>query len=119
MVGDHPSLRTICGIGPHIIMYARTDEQLPRTENSVEGWHRSFQAGFGSYYPIFWRYLSHLIKEDAVHELRRSQLLVGQQAPPSRKRYADCNARLLTVVRDCAQRDGLGYLRGVAYNISF
>ena len=47
-------------------------------------------------------------------------MLVGQQAPPPRKRYADCNARLLTVVRDYSiQRDGLEYLRGVAYNISF
>ena len=100
-------------------MYARTDAQLPRTNNSVEGWHRSFQAGLGSYHPNFWRFLSYLISEDAVHELRRSQMLVGQQAPPPRKRYADCNARLLTVVRDYSQRDGLDYLRGVAYNISF
>ena len=63
--------------------------------------------------------MSCLISEDAVHELRRSQMLVGQQAPPPRKRYADCNARLLTVVCDYSQRDGLDYLRGVAYNISF
>lgn len=87
-------------------MYARTDAQLPRTNNSVEGWHRSFQAGLGSYHLNLWRFLSYLISEDAVHELRRSQLLVGQQAPPP-------------VVRDYAQRDGLDYLRGVAYNISF
>jgi len=63
--------------------------------------------------------LSYLISEDAVHELRRSQLLAGQQALPPRKRYADCNARLLSVVRDYAQRDELDYLHGVAYNISF
>jgi len=63
--------------------------------------------------------LSYLISEDAVHKLRRSQLLVGQQALPPHKRYADCNARLLTVVRDYAQRNGLDYLRGVAYDISF
>lgn len=35
-------------------MYARTDAQLPRTNNSVEGWHRSFQAGLSSYHPNFW-----------------------------------------------------------------
>jgi len=44
--------------------------------------------------------VSYLISEDAVHELRRSQLLAGQQAPPPRKRYADCNAQLLIVVGD-------------------
>ena len=26
------------------IMFNRTDEELPRTNNSVEGWHRSFQG---------------------------------------------------------------------------
>ena len=77
-------------------MYARTDAHLPRTNNSVEGWHRSFQAGLGSYHLNFWRFLSYLISEDAVHELRRSQLLVGQQAPPP-------------VVRHYAQRNGLDY----------
>jgi len=53
----------------------------------LEGWHRSFQAGLGSYHPHFWRFLSYLISEDAVHELRRSQLIVGQQARPPRERY--------------------------------
>ena len=34
-------------------MFHRTDEELPRTNNSVEGWHRSFQAHVSSSHPIF------------------------------------------------------------------
>ena len=31
-------------------MYHRTDEELPRTNNSVEGWHRSFQRHVSAYH---------------------------------------------------------------------
>ena len=77
-------------------MYTWTDQQLPRTNNAIAGWHHSFQAGRGSYYPNFWRFLSYLISEYAIRELCRSQRTAGQSALPQRKRYADCNLRLLT-----------------------
>ena len=34
-------------------MFHRTDDELPRTNNSVEGWHRSFQAHVSSCHPVF------------------------------------------------------------------
>ena len=35
-------------------MYNQTIDDLPRTNNAVEGWHRSFQANVGAYHPNFW-----------------------------------------------------------------
>ena len=45
-------------------MFNRTDNELPRTNNSVEGRHRSFQADISSCHPVFWRFLSVLQSEE-------------------------------------------------------
>ena len=39
-------------------MYHRSDVELPRTNNSVEWWYRSFQGYLSSCHPIFWKFLS-------------------------------------------------------------
>ena len=38
-------------------MFHRTDDELPRTNNSVEGWHRSFQCSLSACHPTFWKFL--------------------------------------------------------------
>ena len=37
-------------------MFNRTDDELPRTNNSVEGWHRSFQGHVSACNPVFWKF---------------------------------------------------------------
>ena len=34
-------------------MFHRTDAELPRTSNIIEGWHRSFNVQVSSYHPTF------------------------------------------------------------------
>ena len=34
-------------------MFNRTDDELPRANNSVEGWHRSFQGHISACHPVF------------------------------------------------------------------
>ena len=45
-------------------IFNRTDDELPRTNNSVEGWHRSFQGHVSTCHPVFWKFLSVLEKEE-------------------------------------------------------
>ena len=47
-------------------MYHRTDDELPRTNNSVEGWHRSFQGHIASCHPVFWKFLNILQREESL-----------------------------------------------------
>ena len=47
-------------------MYARVHEELPRTNNAVEGWHRGFATNLGAYHPNFWRYLDMYTQERAM-----------------------------------------------------
>ena len=45
-------------------MFNRTDDELPRTSNSVEGWHRSFQGHVSAYHPVFLKFLFVLQKAE-------------------------------------------------------
>ena len=47
-------------------IFNRTDDELPRTNNSVEGWHRSFQGHVSTCHPVFWKFLSVLEKEENI-----------------------------------------------------
>ena len=42
------------------------DEELPRTNNSVEGWHRSIRCHVSACHPNFWRFLEMSKKEETV-----------------------------------------------------
>ena len=49
-------------------MFNRTDQELPRTNNSIEGWHRSFQGHLSACHPNFWKFINIFKKEQAyVH----------------------------------------------------
>ena len=43
----------------------------------------------------------------------------GHPPPTQRRRYIDCNARILTIVDDYPNRHHIRYLRGIAHNLAF
>ena len=45
-----------------------------------------------------------------------NQYIAGIDPPPSRKVYRDTAQRILSIVRDYANRDLLDYLQGLAHN---
>ena len=44
--------------------FHRTDDELPRTNDAVEGWHRGFQAHVSACHPVFWKFPEVLQKEE-------------------------------------------------------
>ena len=72
-------------------MFHRTDGEIPRTNNSVEGWHRSFQAHVSSCHPILWKLLQILQNEENYIRVKIIRNEVGHPAEPQRRRYMDCN----------------------------
>ena len=63
-------------------MFHRTDEEIPKTNNSVEGWHRSFHARVSSCHPIFWKFLQILQNEENYIRVKIIQNEVGHPAKP-------------------------------------
>ena len=90
-------------------MFHRTDAELPRTNNSIEGWHRSFNAQVSSYHPTFWKSLDNLNREESLTRAQILHCLGGHAPPPQRQRYVDSSARILRIVDDYSHREPIYY----------
>ena len=98
-------------------VHNRVEEGLPRTNNHIEGWHRRMQSNVGAHHPSIWHFLDVLRREQSLNEVIITQIRTGQPAPPQRGKYKAVNERLVTVVRDYANRSVHDFLRGIAHNI--
>ena len=87
----------------------RVLESLPRTNNSVEGWHCGFQSSLQCSHPTLWKLLDQLIRENELHRLTVVQLLAGQTHKPKRV-YRISNERTVNVVADYSNRTFVEFL---------
>ena len=71
--------------------FHRTHEELPRTNNYVEGWHRNVRIIFMCYHPTFWKSIILLKKEQTLNRVDMVQAEVGHPPPAQWRRYVDCN----------------------------
>jgi hypothetical protein len=94
----------------------RVVESLPRTNNSVEGWHCGFQSSLQCSHPTLWKLLEQLKRENELHKLTVVQLLSGQTYRPKRV-YRITNERISNVVADYGNRTFIEFLRGIAHNL--
>ena len=95
-------------------MFNRTDDELPRTNNSVEGWHRGFQGHISACHPLLV-----LQKEENMIRISIVQHLAGHPAPPPRQLYLDSTQKILRIQDDYPNRQRLQYLRAIAHNLTF
>jgi len=94
----------------------RVLDALPRTNNSVEGWHCGFQSSVPRSHPTLWKLLDQLIRENELHRLTVVQLLAGQTHKPKRV-YRISIERIVNVVADYNSRTFVEFLRGIAHNL--
>ena len=97
----------------------RVHDQLPRTNNHVEGFHRKMVAALTAYHPCLWKFLNVLKKEQALTNVILNQMDAGQEAPQQRRQDRATTQRLEAITRDYGNRQPLDYLRGTAHNIRF
>jgi len=99
-------------------VYNAALQDLPKTNNAVEGWHRGFSEILGSYHPSIWKFIEALKKEQSLNELKLEQYVAGENPPRGRKIYRDSAQRLKAIVEDFHNRPILDYVRGVAHNLN-
>lgn len=97
---------------------SRLDDELPKTNNSVEGWHRGFQASLSCAHPSLWKLIEHLQKEDSLQRFNIIQLQAGNVIR-GRKKYRSLAARIRNIYQQYATTTTMEYLRSVAYNLRF
>ena len=90
-------------------IFHRTDEDFPRTNNSVEGWHRGFQFNVSTCHLTFWKFLEVLKKEETVVGVAIFQNQRGAPTLSLKKRHVSCNQRILKIVDDYPNRDRMNY----------
>lgn len=100
-------------------MFHRADQELPRTNSSIEGWHRSFQGHLLPCHQSFWKFLGILKKEKVYVRASILQDQGGHPAHDPRRRYADCNTKILRILDDYPNRPIINYLRSIAHNLAF
>ena len=57
---------------------------LPRTTNTVEAWHRSFDATVGCHHPNIWKFISALKREQGLVEVKQAKYIAGDHPTKSR-----------------------------------
>ena len=66
-------------------MYEQTLQGLPPTNNTVEGWHCSFQANVGGCHLNFWKFIDILKREQNLAQVHIAQAHAGHQPEPQRR----------------------------------
>lgn len=94
-------------------------EGLPRTNNSVEGWHRGFEQQVDACHPNIWRFIDCVKKEQSMNELQIEQYLSGGAPMKKKKKYRDCDLRISRLVSTFERNNISEYVKSIAHNISY
>lgn len=95
--------------------YSLVSEDLPRTNNAVEGWHNCFTSILNQCHPSIWKFIFALKKEEDINKVKLEQYIAGER-PPAKKKYFDKAQRLKNICYDFKNRTTDEYLQGIAHN---
>ena len=91
---------------------------LPRTNNTVEAWYRSFACHMSCHHLSIWRFLTILNKEQGLVEVKQALYISGRN--PSKRRYFEEREKeLKNLVENYLLRPKSEFLRGISYHLTF
>jgi hypothetical protein len=90
---------------------------LPRSNNSVEGWHRAFNQRVSIKHPTLTKLAKCILREQTKFELDIERIRVGQEPKPKKKIYATLDARLKRIVATYKFDSVNDYLARIAANV--
>ncbi|KII61887.1 hypothetical protein RF11_14163 [Thelohanellus kitauei] len=100
-------------------MRGRVADGLPRTNNSVEGWHNAFQSSVGCHHPTIYKLIENFRFEQDLAEQTISRISSGiNTQPASKSKYIQLSRRLAAILPTYEGRDLIEYLRAVSHNIN-
>ena len=78
-------------------MYDRTQDDLPQTNNHIEGWHKGFSGNCDGTHPTVWKLIRAFQRAEVAARTDLHQVLGGHPVV-TKKKYADCAAKVKNVV---------------------
>jgi MULE transposase domain/FLYWCH zinc finger domain len=91
---------------------------FPRTQNSVEAWHRRWEVLVGNTHVGVFKIIKEIQKEQNQVELNIESILRGMPRPLQKKKDRERENRIQTVYNDRHNRSNMDFLRSIAHNIS-
>ena len=98
-------------------VYERTLDGDPRTNNNAEAGHRRSQSEFDSSHPSLWTFIQTLKKFQKAWDTEYTEDEKGNPPPLKRKKYAQVDASIRTIVTDYSNHTAIEYLSGLANNL--
>ncbi|CAF2118495.1 unnamed protein product, partial [Rotaria magnacalcarata] len=99
-------------------VYDRTVANLPRSNNSIEGWHNAFTKRVAIVHPSVSKLTEKIRREQSKFELDIAQIRQGQDPKPKKLKYRKLNERIKRLADDYHNLDLGEYLKGLAVNMS-
>ncbi|XP_022161694.1 uncharacterized protein LOC111027604 [Myzus persicae] len=94
-------------------------DDLPKTNNAVEGWHRGFSSLLGANHPSIWKFIEGLQNQQSLNQFQINQYIAGLPPAQERRCYRDTAFRIKEIVEDYGNRDTSDYLQGIAHHFQF
>jgi len=94
--------------------YHRVENNLPRSNNAVEGWHNAFNSSVCIAHPSVARLARKLQQEQHATSIRRIQQAHGQTPAKKRKTYKRVDEAIRSMVARYDENNILAYLSDVA-----
>ncbi|CAG8519713.1 8029_t:CDS:2, partial [Scutellospora calospora] len=92
---------------------------FPRTQNSVEGWHRRWETLVNCAHAGVFKIIKEIQKEQTNVEVSIEAVLRGAPRPQQRKHIVEHEQRIQVVFNDRDNWSLMEYLRGIAHNVYF
>jgi|ERR1700722_5192959 len=99
-------------------MYDRVSKNLPRSNNSIEGWHHAFSKRVSIAHPTITKLTEKIRLEQSKFEVDIAQIRQGKEAKPKKATYRRMDERIQRLVDDYSNVDLREYLTGLAANMS-
>ena len=90
---------------------------LPRTNNHLEGWNNRFNNMLTHSHPSVWLCIQALQRDNDYNRMILAQVAAGAPPPPQKRLYQDINTRLNNLVRGYQLNHCIQFVRGVAHNL--
>ena len=91
---------------------------LPRSNNSIKGWHHAFTDRVAIAHPTITKLADKIRREQSTFEVEIAQIRQGHEPKPKKASYRKLHEKFKRLVDEYANV-GLGeYLKGIASNIT-
>ncbi len=99
-------------------VYDRVISNLPRSNNSIEGWHNAFAKRVSIAHPTITKLTDKIRREQSKFEIDIAQIRQGHEPKPKKRTYRLLDERIQRLVDDYPNVDLVEYLNGLAANMS-